>query len=257
MEGVHGHEFDELVIVRDGSGFHIVNDIVHFICKGDFFLVTKNDTHSYVSTNHLSVINILIRRNHNFHFLQNIDALLQCVKTQLQSRKDRTLTPSELATIEGWSEQIIARNEHDYDALYFSQCEAAFLNVINTLCLCGRQGETLSIEEKGRASLIKTLKSNSLRQLDWSALSDDNGVARRTMFRFIKRITGYTPVKFQMLFRVLKAQELLRTTDKTVSEIAARCGFMNAIRLTESYKRYFNYSPTHERELHSRVLTQI
>ena len=77
------------------------------------------------------------------------------------------------------------------------------------------------------------------------------------MFRFIKRITGYTPVKFQMLFRVLKAQELLRTTDKTVSEIAACCGFMNAIRLTESYKRYFNYSPTHERELHSRVLTQI
>lgn len=257
MEGVHGHEFDELVIVRDGSGFHIVNDIVRFICKGDFFLVTKNDTHSYVSTNHLSVINILIRRNHNFHFLQNIDALLQCVKTQLQSRKDRTLTSSELANIECWSEQIIARNEHDYDALYFSQCESAFLNVINTLCLCGRQQQPLSVEEKGRVSLIKTLKSNSLRQLDWSALSDDNGVARRTMFRFIKRITGYTPVKFQMLFRVLKAQELLRTTDKTVSEIAARCGFMNAIRLTESYKRYFNYSPTHERELHSRVLTQI
>ncbi|HDG1701155.1 helix-turn-helix domain-containing protein [Kluyvera ascorbata] len=257
MEGVHGHEFDELVIVRDGSGFHIVNDIVHFICKGDFFIVTKNDTHSYVSTNHLSVINILIRRNHNFHFLQHIDTLLQCVKTQLQSRNDRTLTSRALANIEAWSDQIVSRNENDYDALYFSQCEAAFLNVVNTLCQCGRQTEVLNAEERGQASLIRTLKSNCLRQLDWGALSDESGVARRTMFRFIKRITGYTPVRFQMLFRVLKAQELLRTTDKTVSEIAARCGFMNGIRLTESYRRYFNYSPTHERELHSRVLTRI
>lgn len=37
MEGVHGHDFDELVIVRSGSGFHIVNDLVRFICQGDFF----------------------------------------------------------------------------------------------------------------------------------------------------------------------------------------------------------------------------
>lgn len=37
MEGVHGHDFDELVIVRSGSGFHIINDLVRFICQGDFF----------------------------------------------------------------------------------------------------------------------------------------------------------------------------------------------------------------------------
>lgn len=39
MEGVHGHDFDELVIVRNGSGFHIINDEVKFICQGDFFLL--------------------------------------------------------------------------------------------------------------------------------------------------------------------------------------------------------------------------
>lgn len=256
MEGVHGHEFDELVIVRNGSGFHIINDVVKFICQGDYFLVTTNDTHSYVSTNHLSVINILIRRAPRFHFLQAVDTLLARVKAQLHQH-DRTLSPASLANIERWSHEILARNESHYDALYFSLCEAALLNIINTLCECGCQPTAQTAEERGRTNLIKALKTSSLRQLDWNALSEDNGVARRTMFRFIKRITGYTPVKFQMLYRVLKAQELLRTTDKTVSEIAARCGFMNAIRLTESYKRYFKYSPTHERELHSRVLTNI
>ncbi|BBR59377.1 hypothetical protein WP7S18C02_18970 [Klebsiella sp. WP7-S18-CRE-02] len=257
MEGVHGHDFDELVIVRNGSGFHIINDEVKFICQGDFFLVTTNDTHSYVSTNHLAVINILIRRDGHFHYLQHIDTLLARIKTQLQQPREMALSPAALGDVERWSQEIVARNESDYDPLYFALCEAAFLNIINTLCLCHQQQEAQSAEERGRANLIKALKTSGLRQLDWYALSDDNGVARRTMFRFIKRITGYTPVKFQTLYRVLKAQELLRTTDKTISEIAARCGFMNAIRLTEAYKHYFNYSPTHERELHSRVLTTI
>lgn len=257
MEGVHGHDFDEIVIVRNGSGFHIINDEVRFICEGDFFLVTTNDTHSYVSTNNLSVINILVRRTRNFYFLQQMDVLLAIVKEHLLRQNEITLTCSVLQSIERWSQEIISRNDSVYDVLYFSAIEAAFFNILNALCHCGREAQTLSAEERGRANLIRTLKTSSLRHLDWNAVSDENGIARRTMFRFIKRVTGYTPVKFQMLFRLLKAQELLRTTDKTVSEIAVRCGFMNGIRLTESYKRYFKYSPSRERELHSRILTAI
>lgn len=257
MEGVHGHDFDEIVIVRDGSGFHIINDIVHFISQGDFFLVTTTDTHSYVSTNNLAVINILIRRGRGFQFLQDIDKLLEYVSAHFRDKSEQTLSPAAVAEIERWSQEIVSYNEDDYDALYFSRCETLFLNILNMLCQCGRGVETLSAEERGRANLIRAFKTNGLRHLDWNALSDESGVARRTMFRFIKRVTGYTPVRFQMLYRVLKAQELLRTTDINISEIAIRCGFVNAIRLTESYKRYFNYVPSYERQLHSRVLTII
>lgn len=257
MEGVHGHDFDEIVIVRNGSGFHIINDEVRFICAGDFFLVTTNDTHSYVSTNNLSVINILVRRVRSFYFLQQMDLLLERVKENLLRQDEMTLPSAVLEDISCWSQEIISRNESDYDVLYFSTIEAAFFNIINALCHCGQQPRALSPEERGQANLIRTLKTSSLRHLDWNAVSDENGIARRTLFRFIKRITGYTPVRFQMLYRLLKAQEMLRTTDKTVSEIAVRCGFMNGVRLTESYKRYFNYSPSRERELHSRILTAV
>lgn len=257
MEGVHGHDFDEIVIVRNGSGFHIINDAVRFICQGDFFLVTTNDTHSYISTNNLSVINVLVRKVRNFHFLQSIDTLLGYVKENLQRQNEMTLSPALLAKVESWSQEIISHNESDYDDLYFAMLEASFLNIINALCHCGRQPETLTAEERGRTNLIKTLKTSSLRHLDWHALSEDSGIASRTLFRFIKRITGYTPVRFQMLYRVLKAQEMLRTTDNSISEISARCGFTNTIRFTETYRRYFNYSPTHERKLQSRILTVI
>lgn len=252
IEGVHGHDFDEIVIVREGSGFHIINDTVQFICQGDFFLVTTSDTHSYISTNNLSIINILIRRTRGFNFLQGIDELLGNIATGRLGNGGQTLCPMALTRIERWCKEVIARNEYRYDSLYFLYVEARFINIINELCDTRQHKTALSREEKGRASLIKTLKLSCFRHLDWHALSEECGIARRTMFRFIKRVTGYTPMRFQLLYRILKAQELLRTTDKTVGEIAVRCGFPNTIRLTEAYKRHFKYSPTHERELHSR-----
>lgn len=251
---VHGHEFDEIVIVREGSGFHIINDVVQFICQGDFFLVTTKDTHSYISTNNLSIINILIRRDREFYFLQGIDSLLECIRTLGPKSGAQTLSVAALRRIECWCKDVIACNERGDDRRCFLYMETLFLNIINELCFCEKQAFTLSREEKGRASLINMLKLSCHRQLDWSALSDESGIAKRTMFRFIKRVTGYTPMRFQLLYRILKAQELLRTTDKSVGEIAARCGFPNTIRLTEAYKRHFKYSPTHERELHSRIL---
>lgn len=75
MEDVHVHEFDELVIVRNGSGFHIINDQVEFIHKGDFFIVSAHDVHCYESTNKLSIINILLHKERPFHFINNIAEL--------------------------------------------------------------------------------------------------------------------------------------------------------------------------------------
>ena len=67
------------------------------------------------------------------------------------------------------------------------------------------------------------------------------------MFRFIKQTTGYTPEKFQLRYRLLKTQELLRTTDYSIGEIALICGFTHHARLTEAYKKQFSRTPSQER----------
>ncbi|POP44979.1 hypothetical protein CHU32_13950 [Superficieibacter electus] len=250
MEEVHGHEFDELVIVVAGSGFHIINDSVEFIYQGDFFFVTFNDTHSYLSTNHLSVINLLIRRERNFQYITNLDVLLRYLCGD--SRQDKVhaacLSTEEVAQIVAYSNAINARNDDDYDALYFFATESIVMMMINQLCQSAARKNLLEkVEDARRKKLIHSLKHNYLQHINWSELSEECGIAKRTLFRFIKEITGYTPVRFQLLFRLLKAQELLRTTDKSVKEVAASCGFQNATRLTESYKRQFSYPPSQER----------
>lgn len=250
MEEVHGHEFDELVIVVAGSGFHIINDNVQFIYQGDFFFVTFNDTHSYLSTNNLSVINLLIRRERRFQYITNIDVLLNYLRGNSAQEKIHAhcLSAEEIDQIVAFSNAINARNDDNFDMLYFCATESMVLMMINQLCQSVTQKHSVdNVADARRMKLIHLLKHHYLRHINWSELCEECGIARRTMFRFIKEITGYTPVKFQLLFRLLKAQELLRTTDKTIKEVAASCGFQNATRLTESYKRQFTYPPSQER----------
>ena len=81
-------------------------------------------------------------------------------------------------------------------------------------------------------------------------------MSKRTMFRFFKQMTGTTPEQFQHIYRLLKAQELLRTTERPIKDIALACGFINASRLTESYKKRFLHTPSQERHLSHSITNQ-
>lgn len=250
MEDVHGHEFDELVIVRHGSGFHIINDQVQFICQGDFFLVSSCDIHCYESANELSVINILLHRTRNFHFIQNIDILKEGIRQRTLPPKNKrlALNENELEKIIRLAGVVNNKNVTDYDADYFSSTESALLAIISLLYRCATtKEEKTGRVESGKRYLINHLLENYHCAISWQGLCETSGIIKRTMFRFIKQTTGYTPEKFQLRYRLLKTQELLRTTDYSIGEIALMCGFTHHARLTEAYKKQFSRTPSQER----------
>lgn len=253
---VHGHDFDELVIVRGGSGFHIINDQVELVYAGDFFFVSANDTHYYESTNNLSLINLLFHKDRHFSFIHNIDVLLDVVRESIRppSREFLSLTESELDKIVLLTDGVTARRDDPFDAIYFSTTEAVILEIISLLCRCiARKGErNRSIENSGQ-KIINYVRQNYAKNINWSNLCDECGMAKRTMFRFFKQITGTTPEKFQQICCLLKAQELLRTTDWPIRDVALFCGYVNASRLTDVYKKRFSRTPTQERHLSSSI----
>ncbi|RJT44083.1 helix-turn-helix domain-containing protein [Rahnella woolbedingensis] len=250
MEDVHEHEFDELVIVRNGSGFHIINDQAEFIHKGDFFIVSAHDVHCYESTNNLSITNILLHTERPFHFISNIGVLTAGIKDYTASMKKRRagLTDEELAKVIELTDKITRRCDARYDNTYFATAESYLLSMIVMLYQCATRREyRISPTDSGKRHLLNYLRENYTCSINWNYLCEESGVAKRTMFRFVKEITGYTPEKFQQRYRLLKTQELLRTSDLTIGKIATLCGFSTTSRLTEAYKKQFNRTPTQER----------
>lgn len=251
MADLHGHEFDELVIVRGGSGFHIVNDHPEMIRQGDFFFVTANDVHYYESTSELSLINILIHRERDFKYIKNIDGMIEIISANTHPYSDnyQPLDDDSLNKVIHLAQGISLRRDDAFDALYFSSTEASLLQMVTTLCQSLATSRPGAAEMKGKVYLLDQVRQKYAQEINWRSVCEESGIAVRTLYRFFHDMTGLTPEKFQQLYRLLKAQELLRTTDIPVSRIATSCGFSNPPRLTEAYRRHFQRTPSQERQL--------
>ena len=69
------------------------------------------------------------------------------------------------------------------------------------------------------------------------------GVCERECFRCFKQELGTTPLSSLTDFRVRKAAEMLRGTDRSVTDIAAACGFATSSYFGKVFRRRMNLSP--------------
>lgn len=65
--------------------------------------------------------------------------------------------------------------------------------------------------------------------------------------RCFKRSTGLTPIQFLKQYRLVRAAELIRSTQLNISNIAEQCGFLDMSYFAKSFKQIFNESPTEYR----------
>ena len=69
------------------------------------------------------------------------------------------------------------------------------------------------------------------------------GVCERECFRCFRQELGTTPLATLTDFRLRKAAELLRETDRSVTDVAAACGFSNSSYFGKVFRRRMNLSP--------------
>ena len=75
------------------------------------------------------------------------------------------------------------------------------------------------------------------------SISLELGMSRAQLFRKIKEETGSTPNELIQTMRLEKANEILRSSDKTVSEVAYEVGFTSPSYFSKCYKDRFGLTP--------------
>lgn len=79
-------------------------------------------------------------------------------------------------------------------------------------------------------------------------LGDEVGLSRVQLYRKVKALTGLTPVEILRETRLKRAMQLLKTTDKTVSEIANEVGFATPGYFSSCFRKQYDKYPTDVRE---------
>ena len=79
--------------------------------------------------------------------------------------------------------------------------------------------------------------------LNVETISHEMGISRAQLYRKIKSITGISPNDIVREARMRRADRLLETTDKSVSEIAYEVGFSSPSYFTKCYRGFFGRTP--------------
>ena len=84
--------------------------------------------------------------------------------------------------------------------------------------------------------------------LNIELLASQMGLGHSQFYRKIKALTNYTPVELLRQLRLKRARHLLKTTDRSISEIAYEVGFSSPAYFTRCYKEQFSETPTELRD---------
>ncbi len=77
--------------------------------------------------------------------------------------------------------------------------------------------------------------------------ADEMAMSRAQLFRKMKTATGQTPMDYIMSQRIDKAEEMLRTTTLSITDIALACGFNDASAFRRNFQKIHGVTPSQYR----------
>ena len=108
----------------------------------------------------------------------------------------------------------------------------------------------LSIEDKHFMERVDALIANHLSDFDFNLtmIADQLSVGRTTFFGRVKKITGMSPNKYILKFKMEKARQLLVETDLSVSEVSYKIGVEDSSYFNRLFKNSYGMSPSQFRK---------
>ncbi|MGH8629698.1 MAG: helix-turn-helix transcriptional regulator [Burkholderiales bacterium] len=95
------------------------------------------------------------------------------------------------------------------------------------------------------AEYVRLHLSENFRLEDMAAAA---GLSAFHFARMFKKTTGLTPHRYLMNMRLDKAKALLRECERSLTEIAAECGFWDQSHMSRVFKRLAGVSPVEYRD---------
>ncbi len=246
----HGHDFHELVVVCAGRGRHIQDGLERDLRPGDVFLVPRGSSHEYVDPENLDYINILF----------DADALFDSADwpSGPDSFSERGFpggsAQSFRLSVFGTREVVDVINRMDQELFrrkegYAFMAKALFMQLwcLLTRKASERDDEVESTLERVRR-MIRFLEREPATDVSVRDMANEAGTCVRNFHRIFRKIAGCAPLVYLNRLRVEKARELLRDTDKTVTQIAALVGYSDSNYFSRQFRHFTRRSPKQFRD---------
>lgn len=119
-------------------------------------------------------------------------------------------------------------------------------SIFNAVCLAALEKDNANIKRSGAndvRAVIKYIEKNYFNPITVDDMIDDIHISKYHFIRRFKRAMGITPYSYLTNYRINISKTLLRSTDKTISEIAGICGFLDTSNFVTHFKKHTGQKP--------------
>lgn len=251
---MHTHaDFTELVIVLEGKAINRVGDESFHVEKGDVFVMRKNSSHAYLEAEGFRICNIMfdfdalfetggdIRECEGFHALFLVDPLTDnCFTSRFRLSRERFADIKKIVTS--------ALKEYESDNPAKKTMLFAYFTQIAVSLSRFYEEEAARKETPGIAAAAAYMERCFNENITAEKLLEISHYSHRHFIRLFTDCYKMPPHKYLQDIRIKHACLLLSQTDKTVTEIAAGCGFNDSSFFTRIFKNRMGVTPTDYRK---------
>ncbi len=119
-------------------------------------------------------------------------------------------------------------------------------SILNFICLSSLENEKVGMKKEYAddiQTVIKFIENNYSEPISIDDMIENIHVSKYHFIRRFSRAMGITPYSYLTNYRINMSKTLLRSTDKTVSEIAECCGFLDTSNFINHFKKHTGQKP--------------
>ncbi|QOI56868.1 HTH-type transcriptional activator RhaR [Rouxiella badensis] len=238
----HTHEFCEIVIVWRGNGLHVLNDRPWLVTCGDIFYIRDTDCHSYDAVNCLVLDNIIYCPE---RFKLGLDWSEMLPRDEEDSPTHWRLTTRGMALARGVILQLVQESRKT-DVLSLQLTEALFLQLALVLrrhryaadrAYALPEGEQLDL-------LMSAIQVDVGTPFCLTTFCHQHQLAERGLKQLFRQQTGMSIGHYLRQLQLCQAKHLLRSSDRLIGEVAARCGFDDSNYFSVVFTRETGMTPS-------------
>lgn len=244
---IHWHNDVEFVYIKKGSAFYKLNGCTFKLNEGEGVFVNSKQLHVITMGEDDCLLDCVI-----FH------PMLLCTSKHIAEKYVYPMISNSAAPYiilhenVPWEREVLFALSHIFELSEKDDCELKMMKAVFEIWKLIFENIKLNISlDKKYDSGFEIIKkimlyiqSNYMEEITLDSLCNAGGLGRTSCTKLFQKYVNTTPIEYVRRYRIAKSIELLKSTDKTVTEIAYETGFSGTSFFTKTFKEMLGITPS-------------